>query len=115
MVSYGYAYQETESYRYMATEKLGSNLDSQMESSDGSFTVSTTMKLAVNLVRSPGTILTLSKWNQRQGWLCNLMCVRAPAAVLLLIAACMVDRSMQCLAGLQYLRTLAVAPGGGVS
>lgn len=58
----------------MVVEKLGSNLESLMESSDGSFTVSTTMKLAVKLVRLPETIHTLPKWNQGQEWLCNLMC-----------------------------------------
>ena len=71
----------------MVIEKLGSNLESLMESSDGSFTVSTTMKLAVKLVRLPGIMLTLPEWFQGQEWLCKLMCVTRPAAVLLLLAA----------------------------
>lgn len=39
------------SYSYMVTEKLGSNLANLLETSGGQFTVSCTMKLAVNLVR----------------------------------------------------------------
>lgn len=52
--AYGTPYQETQSYSYMVTEKLGSNLETLLKASGGSFTVSTTMKLAINLVRPPG-------------------------------------------------------------
>lgn len=50
VLNYGDTLNGTVTYSYMVTKKLGANVATLLKASGGQFTVSSTMKLAVNLV-----------------------------------------------------------------